>query len=85
MYRLNQLLIWLDGVFSTVRNKYLWLLISQVVKGSGVGSEKFSMVRNPDGTGGLKVIQPLDYEETRVPFRFKVQVKDTVSITRIIC
>ncbi|KAG8270110.1 beta-catenin binding [Homalodisca vitripennis] len=52
----------------------------KVVEGSGNGADKFDMVRNPDGTGSLRVVKPLDYEEqTRNnPIRFKIQVKDTV-------
>ena len=36
------------------------------------------MVRNNDGTGSLKVVQPLDYEDQlqRQGFRFRIQVND---------
>ena len=36
------------------------------------------MVRNNDGTGSLKVVQPLDYEDElqRQGFRFRIQVND---------
>lgn len=53
----------------------------QVVEGSGYGTDKFSMVRNPDGTGSLRVVRPLDYEDLRQRsgFRFKIQVNDQVN------
>ena len=39
------------------------------------------MVRNSDGTGSLKVVQPLDYEDKlqRNGFRFMIQVNDKVT------
>lgn len=56
-------------------------MYSQVVEGSGYGTDKFSMVRNPDGTGSLRVVRPLDYEDLRQRsgFRFKIQVNDQVN------
>ena len=38
------------------------------------------MVRNNDGTGSLKVVQSLDYEDQlqRAGFRFRIQVNDKV-------
>jgi hypothetical protein len=38
------------------------------------------MVRNNDGTGSLKVVQPLDYEDKlqKHGFRFMIQVNDKV-------
>lgn len=40
------------------------------------------MVRNNDGTGSLKIVQPLDYEDQLQSngFRFRIQVNDKVSI-----
>lgn len=48
---------------------------------SGYGADKFKMERNADGTGALRVMKPLDYEEQNKnnPIRFKIEVKDTVS------
>ncbi len=45
----------------------------------GFGADKFTMVRNNDGTGSLKVVQSLDYEDQlqRQGFRFRIQVIDT--------
>ena len=39
------------------------------------------MVRNNDGTGSLKIVQPLDYEDQLQSngFRFRIQVNDKVS------
>lgn len=53
----------------------------QVVERSGYGADKFEMERNTDGTGALRVVKPLDYEEQNKnsPIRFKIEVKDTVS------
>ncbi|KAG8262824.1 hypothetical protein J6590_045019 [Homalodisca vitripennis] len=50
----------------------------KVVEGSGLGTDKFMMVRNPDGTGSLRVTNPLDYEDPLQSsgFRFKIQVND---------
>lgn len=50
----------------------------KVVPNSGFGSDKFAMVRNADGTGSLKIIQPLDYEDPLQSsgFRFRIQVND---------
>jgi hypothetical protein len=41
------------------------------------------MVRNNDGTGSLKVVQSLDYEDQlqRAGFRFRIQVNDKVCST----
>lgn len=38
------------------------------------------MVRNNDGTGSLKIVQPLDYEDQLQSngFRFRIQVNDKV-------
>jgi len=49
-----------------------------VIESSGFGADKFTMVRNNDGTGSLKVVQPLDYEDKlqRNGFRFMIQVND---------
>lgn len=54
----------------------------QVVERSGYGADKFEMERNTDGTGALRVVKPLDYEEQNKnnPIRFKIEVKDTVSM-----
>lgn len=50
----------------------------KVVPNSGFGADKFAMVRNNDGTGSLKIIQPLDYEDPMQSggFRFRIQVND---------
>ncbi|XP_018016523.1 neural-cadherin isoform X4 [Hyalella azteca] len=50
----------------------------KVIEPSGFGADKFTMVRNNDGTGSLKIVQPLDYEDPmqRSGFRFKIQVND---------
>ncbi|XP_043069622.1 putative neural-cadherin 2 isoform X1 [Drosophila bipectinata] len=50
----------------------------KVVPNSGFGADKFAMVRNADGTGSLKIIQPLDYEDPLQSsgFRFRIQVND---------
>ncbi|KAB7494699.1 Neural-cadherin [Armadillidium nasatum] len=50
----------------------------KVIESSGFGADKFTMVRNNDGTGSLKIVQPLDYEDTMQSsgFRFKIQVND---------
>ncbi|XP_050303597.1 neural-cadherin-like [Anthonomus grandis grandis] len=50
----------------------------EVVENSGYGAEKFAMVRNNDGTGSLKVVQPLDFEDylQSKGFRFRIQVID---------
>ena len=50
----------------------------KVIEPSGFGADKFTMVRNSDGTGSLKIVQPLDYEDPmqRSGFRFKIQVND---------
>lgn len=47
---------------------------------SGFGADKFTMVRNNDGTGSLKIVQPLDFENQLQSngFRFKIQVNDKV-------
>ena len=53
-----------------------------MIENSGFGADKFTMVRNADGTGSLKVVQPLDYEDQRQRsgFNFKIQVNDKVSL-----
>ncbi|CAG0914580.1 unnamed protein product, partial [Notodromas monacha] len=50
----------------------------KVIGKQGYGADKFTMVRNSDGTGSLKVVQPLDYEDSRQQngFRFRIQVND---------
>ncbi|XP_076032082.1 neural cadherin isoform X3 [Oratosquilla oratoria] len=50
----------------------------KVIESSGFGADKFTMVRNNDGTGSLKIVQPLDYEDPmqRSGFKFKIQVND---------
>ena len=50
----------------------------KVMESSGLGSEKFQMITNMDGTASLKVIKPLDYEDltNRKGLRFKIQVTD---------
>ncbi|XP_044596396.1 neural-cadherin isoform X6 [Cotesia glomerata] len=50
----------------------------KVLDDSGFGADKFTMVRNNDGTGSLKIVQPLDFENQLQSngFRFKIQVND---------
>nr|XP_034190810.1 neural-cadherin isoform X1 [Osmia lignaria] len=50
----------------------------KVIESSGYGADKFTMVRNNDGTGSLKIVQPLDYEDQMQSngFRFRIQVND---------
>ncbi|XP_070852327.1 neural-cadherin isoform X5 [Drosophila suzukii] len=50
----------------------------KVIDNSGYGADKFTMVRNNDGTGSLKIVQPLDYEDQLQSngFRFRIQVND---------
>lgn len=50
----------------------------KIIESSGYGADKFTMIKNTDGTGSLKVIQPLDYEDPMQMngFRFRIQVKD---------
>lgn len=52
----------------------------KVIKNSGFGADKFLMVRNEDGTGSLKIVQPLDFEDPMQShgFRFRIQVSDQV-------
>nr|CAD7425766.1 unnamed protein product [Timema monikensis] len=50
----------------------------KVIEDSGFGADKFTMVRNNDGTGSLKIVKPLDYEDPLQSggFRFRIQVND---------
>ncbi|XP_023290813.1 neural-cadherin isoform X1 [Orussus abietinus] len=50
----------------------------KVIENSGYGADKFTMVRNNDGTGSLKIVQRLDYEDQLQSngFRFRIQVND---------
>ncbi|XP_043475146.1 neural-cadherin isoform X3 [Leptopilina heterotoma] len=50
----------------------------KVIENSGYGADKFTMVRNNDGTGSLKIVQQLDYEDQLQSngFRFRIQVND---------
>lgn len=52
----------------------------KVIKNSGFGADKFMMVRNEDGTGSLKIVQPLDFEDPLQShgFRFRIQVSDQI-------
>lgn len=54
----------------------------KIIESSGYGADKFSMIKNTDGTGSLRVIQPLDYEDPMQMngFRFRIQVKDNENI-----
>ncbi|KAK7066552.1 Cadherin [Halocaridina rubra] len=49
-----------------------------VVKSSGFGADKFTMVTNVNGTGSLLVAKPLDYEDPNQAggFKFQIQVSD---------
>lgn len=51
-----------------------------MLENSGYGADKFTMVRNNDGTGSLKIVQSLDYEDQLQSngFRFRIQVNDKV-------
>lgn len=53
-------------------------IFPQVVPNSGYGTDKFEMVRNGDGTGSLKIIQALDFEDPLQSdgFRFRIKVND---------
>lgn len=53
-----------------------------MIENSGYGADKFTMVRNGDGTGSLKIVQPLDFEDQLQSngFRFRIQVNDKVSV-----
>ena len=53
-----------------------------MIESSGFGADKFTMVRNNDGTGSLKVVQSLDYEDQlqRQGFRFRIQVTFFLSL-----
>ncbi|XP_037085943.1 neural-cadherin-like isoform X3 [Pollicipes pollicipes] len=50
----------------------------RVLEKTGYGADKFTMVRNSDDTGSLKIVQPLDYENDndRRGFTFEIQVND---------
>uniref|UniRef100_A0A6E8VYJ9 Cadherin n=2 Tax=Anopheles coluzzii TaxID=1518534 RepID=A0A6E8VYJ9_ANOCL len=54
----------------------------KIIESSGYGADKFAMVKNADGTGSLKVVQPLDYEDPMQinGFRFRIQVIDNDGI-----
>nr|CAD7453923.1 unnamed protein product [Timema tahoe] len=56
----------------------------RVIEDSGFGADKFIMVRNNDGTGSLKIVKPLDYEDPlqSTGFRFRIQVNDSDSSDR---
>ncbi|XP_014204908.2 neural-cadherin-like [Copidosoma floridanum] len=63
------------------RNKYHTTYVTKylnVIENSGYGADKFTMVRNNDGTGSLKIVQQLDYEDQLQSngFRFRIQVND---------
>jgi hypothetical protein len=55
----------------------------KIIESSGYGADKFAMVKNTDGTGSLKVVQPLDFEDPMQMngFRFRIQVKDDEKIS----
>ena len=50
----------------------------KIIESSGYGADKFQMIKNNDGTGSLKVMQPLDFEDPMQinGFRFRIQVND---------
>lgn len=54
----------------------------KIIESSGYGADKFTMIKNNDGTGSLKVVQPLDYEDPMQinGFRFRIQVNDNSDI-----
>ena len=70
------------GALSFSRWFHLLSSSSQVIENSGYGADKFTMVRNNDGTGSLKIVQPLDYEDQLQSngFRFRIQVNDKVRL-----
>lgn len=61
--------------------RLIFAVAFQVIENSGYGADKFTMVRNNDGTGSLKIVQALDYEDQLQSngFRFRIQVNDKVS------
>lgn len=54
----------------------------KIIENSGYGADKFKMIKNNDGTGSLKVVQPLDFEDPMQMngFRFRIQVIDSAGI-----
>ncbi|XP_022246295.1 neural-cadherin-like [Limulus polyphemus] len=42
---------------------------------SAYGSDKFTMLTNPDGTGSLKITKPLDYEDPNQRFGFNITIQ----------
>ncbi|KAK7019701.1 Cadherin [Halocaridina rubra] len=50
----------------------------KVVNSSGFGADKFTIMPNTDGTGSLRVIKPLDFEDPNQSggFKFQIQVTD---------
>lgn len=54
----------------------------KIIENSGYGADKFKMIKNSDGTGSLKVVQPLDFEDPMQMngFRFRIQVIDSAGI-----
>lgn len=58
-----------------------------MIESSGYGADKFTMVRNNDGTGSLKIVQSLDYEDQLQSngFRFRIQVNDKVYPEEFLC
>lgn len=56
--------------------------VYKIIESSGYGADKFQMIKNSDGTGSLRVVQPLDFEDPMQMngFRFRIQVKDDAKI-----
>ncbi|XP_021703018.1 neural-cadherin isoform X1 [Aedes aegypti] len=54
----------------------------KIIESSGYGADKFAMIKNNDGTGSLRVVQPLDFEDPMQinGFRFRIQVTDNEGI-----
>ncbi|XP_047002770.1 neural-cadherin-like [Schistocerca americana] len=49
----------------------------EIIRGSGYGANKFIITANSDGTGTIRAVEPLDYEDIHGnTLRFKIQVTD---------
>lgn len=58
-----------DGdLFET--NKFAYRVVS-----SNIGSDKFTLVTNSDGTGSLRVVKPLDYEDLNERWGFNITIE----------
>ncbi|XP_047118486.1 neural-cadherin-like [Schistocerca piceifrons] len=52
--------------------------VYEIIENSGYGSDKFIIISNSDGSGSIKIVKDLDYEDLmqRHGFRFKIRVSD---------